>query len=154
MIVGIAKTLRLFDYLLNYWIQKSAQVSFITFNIESPEHWYLLNISTCWILFFGLLEQDASYFCFWNYSWTKKHSAGKSKIGNFSSRFSSIRLCNSATSYKTVLQYLKIYYGMWNISGKYNELFFFAIFILLIDSFNLHMYKLGPRGPTHYIFGD
>ena len=78
------------------------------FHVEWNVHWCLLNISTYWLLLFELFEQDASYFCFWNYSWTKKHSAGKSKIGNFSSRFYSMRLWNSATSYNTVLQYLRI----------------------------------------------
>ena len=78
------------------------------FHVDWNVHWRLLNISTCWLLFIGLFEQDGSYFCFWNYSWTKKHFPGKGKIGNFSSRFYSMRLCNSATSYNTVLQHLRI----------------------------------------------
>ena len=27
-------------------------------------------------------------------------------------------------------------------------------FLLMMNLFNPHMQKLGPRGPTHYIFGD
>ena len=42
------------------------------------------------------------------------------------------------------------HYPNWFDRNKFEE----TLSIIDSNKFNHHMHKLGPRGPTHYIFGD